>query len=436
MTAIVTNSFRQTIIEDLFNAADSSQNNFYIGFGRTLPWDSADVAPTPLATVSTEEQARDRLQSVKKVSAYSRVAPRFNWSSGTVYSAFSNRTVSTFPYYVMTDENKVYVCIQQGKDANGVAVVSLTKPTSTATTPQTTGEGYVWKYLYTVGSVPATNFLAANFIPVDLQDSSASASYELTQLAVQNAAVAGEVVNIEVTGGGSGYTSATVTVEGDGTGATATATVTSGSVTKIEMTNRGSGYTRATVTVAGDGASATAVANVSQLGLGANAIQDLSADAIMYNTRVDGVEGDDFIVGNDFRQVVLLQNPKQEGSSADFTDVSGIVSKRLVVAPGFLSSPTFDDVITGDTSGAKAIVDQFDEPNLTIWYHQTEETGFADFTANEGLVGYTMTLDSAGAYYLAPDINNRSGELMYISNRAPVVRSADQIDDVKVIIRV
>jgi len=71
------------------------------------------------------------------------------------------------------------------------------------------------------------------------------------------------VSEIQVTNGGSGYTTApTVTITGDGTGATATATIVNGKVESITITNRGIDYSRAIVTISGGnghGAAALAV---------------------------------------------------------------------------------------------------------------------------------------------------------------------------------
>jgi hypothetical protein len=67
-----------------------------------------------------------------------------------------------------------------------------------------------------------------------------------------------EIVDYLITNVGSGYTSATVAINGDGQHATATATVTAGGVTDIVITNGGHSYTYATMVITGDGTGATA----------------------------------------------------------------------------------------------------------------------------------------------------------------------------------
>ncbi|MCX8008240.1 MAG: hypothetical protein N3A54_00895 [Patescibacteria group bacterium] len=70
------------------------------------------------------------------------------------------------PYYVITDEMNVYVCI-----SNNNFALSTIKPTSTNTNEPDTGgtalaDGYVWKYVYTVPENEAEKFMTTNWFPV------------------------------------------------------------------------------------------------------------------------------------------------------------------------------------------------------------------------------------------------------------------------------
>lgn len=440
MTAIITDELKNKIIDDLYADIDSSGNHYYVGFAKTTPWGVVDNAAAPENGINYINGVRDNLQSVKKVVDFSRVAQRYNWSSGGIYSPYSNKQSETNPQYVVTDENKVYVCVQQGRDANGAAIISSVKPTATDISDiEVTADGYAWKYMFSIGSIPASKYLSANFFPVLLLDSdTAVESYELEQVSIQNAASAGQIIGIEVVDEGTGYTTASVVITGDGTGAAATATVNGGGVKKVEINETlgvfsfGSGYERATISITGDGAGAKCRAILSPEGLGANPIHDLRATALMYNTTVNGVQGNDFIVDNDFRQVVLIKNPKKLADS-DFTDNSGIALGRLNIEAGYSSAPSVDAVIEGQTSGAKGVVNYFDSDGLQIWYNQDSDTGYKSFTSGESLVGYVMNLETV--HYVAPDINKNSGSLLYIDNRNPVTRAADQIDDVKLVIK-
>jgi hypothetical protein len=69
--------------------------------------------------------------------------------------------------------------------------------------------------------------------------------------------------SIQVTNGGTGYTSATVSITSTtGKGATAIAVVSNGTISAINVTNPGTGYKDATVVIVGDGTDATASATL------------------------------------------------------------------------------------------------------------------------------------------------------------------------------
>ena len=73
----------------------------------------------------------------------------------------------------------------------------------------------------------------------------------------------GMIDSIQVTNGGTGYTSATVSITSTtGTGATATAVVSNGTISAINVTNPGTGYKDATVIITGDGSDAIATATL------------------------------------------------------------------------------------------------------------------------------------------------------------------------------
>ena len=73
----------------------------------------------------------------------------------------------------------------------------------------------------------------------------------------------GMIDSIQVTNGGTGYTSATVSITSTtGKGATATAVISNGAISAINVTNPGTGYKDVTVVIAGDGTNATASATL------------------------------------------------------------------------------------------------------------------------------------------------------------------------------
>jgi hypothetical protein len=455
--AIVTNPIKKQVIESLDSDIGLPTTHYYAAIGRSEDWNDSDVAPAPLNSAREERNFRLGLQSAKKIIDFSFVVPRYNWSSGAIYSAYDDAQVGypTQTYYVMNDNNQIYVCIQQGRNAAGLAQVSTVQPTgNTDGTPFDTVDGYIWKFLYSIGALDANKFISANYIPVELvgtTDANSTAA-EIEQKAVQNAAVAGQIVGYAVDSGGSGYSSSpTITVVGDGTNAKADATISGGQVVNVKFIDSdgsyalGSGYHFADVNLAGGG-SPTKPAKIrailgSPLGLGGDARDDLRSTAIMLNTKPTGTEDLDFIVGNDFRQVGLLKNPYPHSpdSAGDYwTEDTAICLKKITLS-ATTSGFTADNRIKGGTSGVEALIDKVDSDN--IWYHQTEDTGFGNFSSSEAITelngnGVGVNGTNGGNPYTYPEIDTMTGEVLYIDNRASVTRNTDQTEDIKLVIQI
>ena len=456
MTAIVTDSLRRKIIENFLDEVNNGNdtNEYYIGIGKADTYNDLDTVIDPVRTRREEREIRNNLQSVKKVAAASFVVPRYNWTSGTIYTGYNDSSVGIpqNTYYVLTEDNEVYLCLQQGKNANGVANTSTVKPSYTAagvTQLQAfeTIDGYRWKFMYALSATRAANFLSAGYFPVekidweDYGDSAGLNTFELQQLAIQKNTTAGQILNVTLTAGGSGYSSApTVTISGNGTGAAATAYIAGGSVVKIEMNNEsaacGQNYDFASIEITGGGgAGATARPVITPVeGIAADPREDLKANAIMVNIKPDGAETGSFIVDNDFRQIGVFRNLKIFDSDAIFTDVSGRALRYMKMSAAATSFSN-DTLIRGVASNAAAYIDDVDSD--LIYYHQNENTGFIPFQNGETIgesdgVG-TGVIDSADLHSI---VDAHSGEVLYIENRTRIIRSADQVEDIKAIIRV
>ena len=463
MAAIITDPFKKQMVQTIFDEVSfpdsASTHRYYIGIGRSEQWDDSENVPTVTDTPRTIRNLRAGLQSIKSASDVSYVIPRYNWSSGAVYSAYDDDFASipaVNSYYVLTEDNQVYVCLQQGKSSTGAAANSTVKPTGTSIKAFKTSDGYVWKFLYTLSATNANKFLSANFVPVEkiLDSATLGRSHtvlEAQQLLVQDAAVPGQIIGIAVTSGGTGYTSGApvVTIQGDGVRATATAVVSGGTVTKIELDSStdsgitmGQGYNFASVSIAappGSGTTALARAIIGpDSGMGNDPRDELKSTSLMFNTKPNGIEDSNFIVGQDFRQVALIRDPKKPITDSDYTTSSGKVLRFLKLQAaanvGFL-----DATITGQNSGAKALIYEVDSDRL--YFHQTEITGFLAFQEGEVITGGgqtgTLAAEAADAdsdAFTKDDINKLSGKILYIENRAPVTRAANQTEDIKVVI--
>jgi hypothetical protein len=446
MVAIITDRVKNQLVNSLLTEFEDSSNRYYIALGASEAWDSTDTPPTPTNTEREIRQFRYKMQSIKAVLDNSLVVTRYNWSSGTTYQQYNDNSVGQAArYYVITDENNVYICVRQGKDSNGNAVTSTVQPTSTsATTLVVLDDGYVWKYLYTISAGDATRFLTANFMPIQLIDSAQPSDAYYAQYLVQQTANPKQIIGYRVTGAGSGFTSApTITVVGNGSGAHARAVITSSNtIGAVEVDESaggfpfGTGYDYANVTISGGGGTGASIVPVFSApnGLGADPTRDLRARAVNFNVLADGNEEGVFVTGNDFRQLALLKNPLQYDSTAAFTGNTALALKQMKLS----ASDNFqaDQTITGASSSAKAVIDFYDDSN-TIWYHQNETTGFKPFTDGEIVTTATATANrTADSGSVNPGFDAYSGEMLYIDNRnLSVTRSTDQTEDVKIIIQ-
>ena len=276
MVAIATDPLKIKFIDLLFNEANigTDSHEFFIGIGKSDQYDSAnDNIITPLRHLRDEREARNNVESVMKVPTtnVSFVVPRHNWTSGTIYSAYSDHVVGypTNTYYVLTEDNQVYICLQASKDASGNANTSTVKPDFATQGVDKrhafkTSDGYIWRFLYEISTTRNNLFLTSRFMPTQFIDSNNdTTATEVEQLSVRAEALArgnGQILGAEIVNAGAGYSSApTIAIKGDGNGAVATCTVSGGQIAKVEMTcnisdsGMGSGYNVARMEISGGG---------------------------------------------------------------------------------------------------------------------------------------------------------------------------------------
>ena len=268
----------------------------------------------------------------------------------------------------------------------------------------------------------------------------------LNQKASRDSSTAAGIERIEVTAGGTSYSSApTVTITGDGSGATATATVAGGVVTSITVTGKGTNYSVADITISGGGGSdATARAVLSpKRGHGVDPVSELGGFFTSLNVQLDGADGNgDITVGNDFRQISLIKNPRVYNA----TPLAGaIASADTLKATDYLdfdsgvtvTDYSVDELLVGQTSGAQAYVVEIDSSNGYIHYHQNDKTGYGNFTDGEDVTGQTSNttgaLESSNAVG-NPEVDRMSGDILFLENRDPISRTTTQIEDIKVIL--
>ena len=496
MAAIITEKFRQHNADQFFESfSEASASTYYLFVGKATAFTSGTTGgsdsspPTPSdGPTDTEFYAWDSMIAAKNIpsSDITYAIPRRNWSNGTVYDMYddnissSNTTTSgasniyDSSFYFMTSDYRVYKVL----DNNDGAAYSGAEPTSTSTSPFALG-GYILKYMYQVTSSEAAKFLTSDFIPVS-NDSTVSA-----------AATDGKIESLKITAG-SGYTNGTyyAAVYGDGTsagtssGAIIRITVSGGTIQSFGLTAGsdttihagGAGYTFGTVNLgAGFTFSDSGLSSASNMGgsggaievvispkngHGNDAIGELGGHYVMTATTLSQAEGDDITTVNDFRQVGIVVDPTNYGTS---TVATASTRRQTFVVKASSSSGTFevDEKITQATTGAVGKVVEWDSTRSLLYFQQER---FGDFGTNnttgdhsvfEGanvITGATSSATltpstdsetitlannntlSTTSGYANPELQPDSGNIIYLENRKPIQRDSDQTEDIKLII--
>jgi len=497
MPAIITNKFRMNNAEQFQESfSEASPTVYYLGIGRaqefgtlTRPdgrtdYEGTESAPiTPADSVLNEFKNYDDLLAAKKItgSNVSFVIPRRNWTSGTVYDIYrhdyeeyvtgststkvtSNSGATTLfdsTFYVVTDEYKVYKCL----DNNGNGQ-STDKPTGTTTSVITTSDDYKWKYMYTLSASEQANFLSTDFMGVST-DSTVSAAAVDGALDVIKIKTAGS--SYTVSGGATSGTITNVPIRGDGLGGVASVTLTSGAITAVTVTTRGSGYTSGyirnsdiiTATNAGGAGSGTELDVIipPKDGHGFNAVEELGGFFVMLNTSLEGTESTnsgDFTTANDFRKITLIKDPNNaSGTAASAATLRGTYAIKIASSPT-PGTFTVDEEINQATTGAVGKVVEWDSVNGILYYIQTRHndagadsdgnvTAFSGtnvITGQSSSATGTPETSQSGTVnnvtftsgYAAPELQHDSGDIIYVENRTKITRATDQTENIKLII--
>jgi len=238
-----------------------------------------------------------------------------------------------------------------------------------------------------------------------------------------------------------------VTVRGD-SGGTANSRCTAyvsntfgGQVRKITVISPGLSYSTANVTITANvGSGATAKAVISPLnGHGSDATDELYGDNVMIDLRVAGNESNTFPTNNDFRVIGVLRDPLlANGSVANSSVIDQTTRITINASTGDF---TTDEVIVGQTSGAKARLVYFANTNASKTQGVLKVTNVVrngtggNFTAGETVQGQTSTITANVVSVTKPALKPYSGLIIYNENRTSVVRAEDQTEDIKIIVK-
>ena len=257
MAAIITDQLRILNAKNFVAGIQSSSNSYYTFIG--LP-NASDYQtdwnvnpPSPKDNLNQSNDYWDTMIAMKKISSsdVSQVIKKITWKSGTTYDMWRNDINRDNPsqpsgafdiydanYYVMNSDYRVYICLFNNATPENAyqGEPSLDEPTFTDLEPRaagSSGDGYIWKYLYTIKPNQAIKFDSTDYIPVP------NRWYTNTEDASvrQNASTSGQLKIVTIRGRGVGLGTARtytrVPIKGDGRGAEATVVVNNNSKNRI-----------------------------------------------------------------------------------------------------------------------------------------------------------------------------------------------------------
>ena len=468
-----------------------------------------DVPPLPLDNQREKIALYDEIIAAKRITdAFARtVIRRYNWDlvanpkfdmwkpdysatpggGGQIgkQTATGQNTIADAKFYVMNSNYEVFKCLYNGENpANATGQNATEEPLTTGGNydagtglyTETTGAGYVWKYMYTIPTDDVLKFLSSDFMPIVLPANS-------SRVNVVGQAVAGACDVVLIEDGGTNlpasqtlYTS----IKGDGTGGVVEiVTNGAGTITSATIAARGQDYTYANVllgngnlfsdqgltsavTTAAGATGALEVVLPPQGGHGSDHETELNGKRVMTNIRLTYAEGSgDFPVDNDFRRIGIIQDPYNHGTTT-FSTSDTLSGLRAVKITGANADYIVDEQITQTVSGGTAkgtvvswTLDSGSTTDGILKYIQTNDahtdqgvvrafesnganaiTGGQSAAAGNVATGYAST--SLGVTFAAglatPEIENNSGEVIYIENRRLITRAPDQIEDIKLVI--
>jgi len=425
MSAIITDQIRILNAKNFVAGVSTSTNSYYAFVGLPNPtsiqsdWDSNP--PAPIDSFDRMNDYHDSIIAVKRVTAadVKQIVPKLNWNSGTTYDYYRHdynisnappnsggTSLYTANYFVVNSDFRVYICLQNGTTPETPdGKPSLDEPTFTdlePRTPGTSGDGYIWKYLYSIKPADLIKFDSTDFMPVPSNwgDNAADAS-------VKNNAVDGSIKIVVVKDRGTGIGTANQTytrvpIKGDGFDAECTVVVNNDSqIESVTISNEGYGYTYGNVDLAaGSVPTPTGIPVLDVIisppgGHGADIYRELGAtSALMYARIENDAENPDFVTGNQISRIGLLENPKAFNSNEILTLDKASAAFALRLSGTGYSSVTFtaDDYIsqtvgTGQTAVGRVI--SYDQTTGVLKYWQDRTiAGFA--TARSSGISTTL----------------------------------------------
>jgi hypothetical protein len=362
-----------------------------------------------------------------------------DYTGNTVYKLTSSYPYYANKFYVRNTQDQIFKCLYNNSSEPSTVMPQISLDGSLPENAYIeTSDGYKWKYMYTIPAGMKEKFFTSQWMPV------------VSESIVTNSAVNGRLDIFKINDGGSGYQAAgnsnsalIVSVSGDGSSANLSATVVDGVITKINIFNSGIDYTNTAISFNDvSKVAATDTANViavigPQNGHGYDPAYELGATSLMVSVDLSGTENSTIPTNSaidnfDYRQIILLRNPKStDGSYLSGTNYKTCSIISVTPPPSqFRMDETVYQGTSLELSTFSATVVYWDNSANELWVNDPIGT----FTASATLKGTTQTSAVTAFTLTEPTYKKFTGEILYIENRDAITRSSSQTEQIKLIL--
>ena len=395
MAAIIRPVFHYNIADSIYESIQAETSLYYYFIGRVSPWDTDAegnsendalfTIPDTINSQAFENEVRKNMVTLKQITVQDIAfcTRRIDWTSGTVYDQYddTDESLGTKNFYVVTDDFNVYKCLSNNNDAT-----STVKPIGLGNTvnsipfsPFETGDGYVWKFMYSIPLILQTKFLTPSFMPVPRQAKNQFYSQ-------------GSIVSATINNGGSGYdpTTTSASISGDGTGAQATLQFAGGIITNVVI--EGAEAFASISDAVGDGTNVTYTTTADH---GFNTSQYVT----ITGTVSDGVDTSSFDISSPARIIAKTDDTFTVSSTITDTYVSGgSVTAEYPVGGSGYTNATITVTDTSGTPGSGADIDL----NLSSPGDLDTEQADIETYAIDGGISHIYVTNGSSGYTSAP----------------------------------
>jgi len=395
-------------------------------------------------------------------------------------------------YYVVNQDYRVYICIDNGSTGiNTTGNISKDEPLFTDLEPSKAGEsgdGYIWKYLFSISPSDIIKFDSTEYITVP-NDWETSINPQIKSVRDNGDSNINEnqIKKVFIDNPGQNYSNGTgqeVDILGDGTGAKVVIDVEGGEIINTTVSAGGKDYSYGLVDLGSiNGNTTSTPARLIPIippsrGHGYDIYKELGTDKVLVYARFDD-STKDYPVDTKFAQIGIIKNPKSVSDDSVYKDsyFSSLYSMRFSSITGtpevgqkitqlsidgvnkalgyvasydketqvlkyftdrslYYNKTTLDqtDYIGISTSGKYVDFESSSNPVLSESFSASIDTSFSNSVINP-TGNKLINLDSNFDQGLSqPEINKRTGEVIYLDNRPIISRNPRQKEDIKIVL--